>query len=77
MQYILTESELSELVPRSQLNEAKEAIELFHAVFIGRQCIHHIGYTGASGYCDKCLIGGLKDREQRNKMCDKPKRYGK
>ena len=77
MQYILTQHELDSLVPKAELLRAKEAIEWFHAVFIGKQCIHHPDYPGIFDYCDQCPIGGLEDREMRNKLCDKPKQYGK
>lgn len=68
MQYILTEEEYRELVPKSKVEELENKVER-----LNQKVLEYSEYTcrhnmSGFGYCDKCPI---------QFSCNKPKSYSK
>ena len=54
MQYLLTEEEFYNLVPREELDETNKAIDKMRVLFIGDDCIH--SGKKRDVYCDNCPL---------------------
>ena len=89
MQYILTEEEKRALVPRRDLDAAKEAIKLVGANLLetaGFRCIHDRAGAASMGrrelgYCDDCPLSRLmyvRDApDSARLLCERPKNHSK
>lgn len=81
MQYILTEEEHEKLVPKKQLQESKEALEVARRIIV-----RHGTMQCGEDYCDYCPISdigedliteGRPNHEVSRLICTLPRRYGK
>lgn len=82
MQYILTQEEMDNLVPKKQVEDRDKALSMLRdmvlkgvSVKCWRDEPHHYGY------CDKCPLAPLYNpaslREVTMLLCDRPKEYSK
>ena len=75
MQYILTLEEYDNLVPKSELNKAKEKIDILNDKVLelsGFSCIYE--NKSVFSYCDKCPLNSFRDGTG---TCNKVKSYSK
>lgn len=75
MQYILTLEEYDDLVPKSELNKAKEKIDILNQKLLelsGFSCIYE--NKSVFSYCDKCPLNSFRDGTG---TCNKVKSYSK
>lgn len=79
MQYLLTEQELRDLVPRHEITKREAALLLAREAILKAnnfRCVHEKG----GGYCDNCPCspkGTGSDRALWNIICRDPKTYSK
>lgn len=62
MQYILTEDEYKNLVPRQKYNEALDESQKLRELVLKVskfKCIHERNRTNADFYCDKCPLAEM------------------
>lgn len=75
MQYILTLEEYDNLVPKSELNKAKEKIDILNEKVLELSefsCIYE--NKSVFSYCDKCPLNSFRDGTG---TCNKVKYYSK
>ncbi len=75
MQYILTLEEYDNLVPKSELNKAKEKIDILNDKVLelsGFSCIYE--NKSVFSYCDKCPLNSFREGTG---TCNKVKSYSK
>lgn len=75
MQYILTLEEYDNLVPKSELNKAREKIDILNDKVLelsGFSCIYE--NKSVFSYCDKCPLNSFRDGTG---TCRKVKSYSK
>lgn len=75
MEYILTQEEYDNLVPKSELNKAKEKIDILNDKVLklsGFSCIYD--KKSVFSYCDLCPLNRLRDGTG---TCNKVKSFSK
>ena len=83
MQYLLTQDEMDELVPKWKLDEREEALAWAKKAILGLanfRCIHEGGFA----YCDECPLSNIGDvkadklsYEISRHVCGAPRKYSK
>lgn len=88
MQYLLTQSEMENLVPLKELEASKLAVKALRELLIGDRCCakRTTGrIEGKFSYCCECPLSDLQldhsadppSREMSKSMCDRSRRYSK
>lgn len=83
MQYLLTEEEYNNLVPKAEVERRDLALKKLHELFFKHstfKCIHDTQDRRMYGYCDYCPLAPMHPElpyEVSKLLCDKSKEYSK